>query len=77
MRCWDCKKVIILPEVEQERTSTDPTKKMSQVATQEFRCRHCGAGYMQTTARKPGYVKVERAERTEEDIEKGRLWKGE
>lgn len=81
MRCWDCKSVVILPEVidgkpgeaGQLRAGLSTPGPHPQVVTQEVRC-GCGAHYQLTMARKPGFVKVKRAEPSEQERERRRTW---
>lgn len=69
MRCWDCKSLIVMPEIIDGQPGVagmlragldEPGRKQPQVITQEVSCGRCGAQYQLTTAKKPGLAKVER-----------------
>lgn len=67
MRCWQCKKLIIVPE----REMTD-AKLFSQSHTTEVTCNSCGCMYTITTTKLPGrMVKTNKTE----DEEGSRGWR--
>lgn len=73
MHCWDCNRVLPVPE---RTLPTEPGDKYSQSATVDISC-GCGAIYMITTVRKPNRVQAPRPMQTEAEIERGRLWRNE
>lgn len=83
MRCWDCKRIVPLPEIIDGKPGIagmlragavcPPGTKLPQVVSLEAVC-GCGACYIITTARMPGFVTVARAEPTEEQAERMRIW---
>lgn len=78
MRCWDCDKLIVVPEASHEVT-TGPERIRSrrpQVLTIEVTC-NCGTRYQQVTSKLPGKANKPRPEQSDADKEKGRLWRGE
>lgn len=56
MRCFDCKAIVVVPEV-----GDGPVKGLTpQVRSAEVNCGRCGARYIVTTAKRPGFAKIER-----------------
>jgi hypothetical protein len=74
MRCWRCAHIVIVPE--RLISDREPPRPSPQTYTEEVSC-NCGAHYMITTTRLPDRVRRPGPQRTEEDIDRGKLWKGE
>lgn len=75
MRCWDCSHIVIVPE--RLISEREPPRPFPQTYTEEVAC-NCGARYQISTTRMPGrVVRKPKQELTEEQVEEGKLWKGE
>jgi RNase P subunit RPR2 len=71
MRCWDCHKLIIVPQPDPARAETT----RQALATQNVTCGNCGCAYRIVTTQLMGPVPKHKDTRTEGQREEDKIWR--